>query len=250
MTMRALDHTQDAGWRAEYAERHGLDPVRHDPRGERLPDELPRTGRSLLLIESSPATRGQLQRALTANGFTVTCLAGMSAALHPGTRAEFHCAVIELRFGRGNDLDLVRQLRRRYPLMRIVVVTDHDSFAAVILALRAGAADYLPKPLGEDELVDALLGRAPTLPPVPETPLGLQRVYWEHLQRIFAQCGYNISEAARRLRMHRRTLQRILGKRAPRPRACNWDETTADLRLGAVARSCGRALRSRTHRQA
>jgi two-component system response regulator RegA len=218
MTMRALDHTQDAGWRAEYAERHGLDPVRHDPRGERVPDELPRTGRSLLLIESSPATRGQLQRALTANGFTVTCLAGMSAALHPGTRAEFHCAVIELRFGRGNDLDLVRQLRRRYPLMRIVVVTDHDSFATVILALRAGADDYLPKPVDETDLMDALFGRARAMPQVPVTPLGIQRVRWEHIQRVLEQCGRNMSEAARRLRMHRRTLQRILSKRAPRPR--------------------------------
>jgi two-component system response regulator RegA len=218
MTMRALDHTQDAGWRAEYAERHALDPVRHDPRGERLPDELPRTGRSLLLIESSPATRGQLQRVLTANGFAVTCLAGMSAALHPGTRAEFHCAVIELRFGRGNDLDLVRQLRRRYPSMRIVVVTDHDSFATVILALRAGADDYLPKPVDETDLMDALLGRGQAMPQVPVTPLGIQRVRWEHIQRVLEQCGRNMSEAARRLRMHRRTLQRILSKRAPRPR--------------------------------
>ena len=117
------------------------------------------------------------------------------------------------------------------------------------LALRAGAADYLPKPLGEDELVDALLGRTPTLPPVPETPLRLQRICWEHIQRILAQCGHNLSEAARRLRMHRRTLQRILSKRAPHPRACNWDDTTADLRVGAVARSYGRALHSRMHRQ-
>ena len=133
---------------------------------------------------------------------------------------------------------------------RIVVTTDHDSFAAVILALRAGAEDYLPKPLGEAELVDALLGRTPKLPPVPETPLRLQRICWEHIQRILAQCGHNISEAARRLSMHRRTLQRILGASGRRTRGhstgmtrrptCGW---------GAVARSYGRALHSRMHRQ-
>jgi two-component system response regulator RegA len=179
----------------------------------------------------------------------VTAVDGAQAALTAAAETEFAYAVVEMPPGKGSGLQLIKELHELYAPMRIVVVTDHDSFAAVILALRAGAADYLPKPLGENELVDALLGRAPTLPPVPETPLGLQRVYWEHIQRIFAQCGYNLSEAARRLRMHRRTLQRILGKRAPRPRACNRDETTVDLRLGAVARRCGRALHSRTHRQ-
>jgi two-component system response regulator RegA len=104
--------------------------------------------------------------------------------------------------------------------MRIVVVTAHDSCASVILVLRAGADDYLPKPVGEGELVDALLGRSPVLPPVPETPLRIERVRWEHTQWVLGQCGHNVSEAARRLRMHRRSLQRILGKRAPRLRGC------------------------------
>ena len=99
--------------------------------------------------------------------------------------------------------------------MRIVVATDHDSFATVVLALRAGADDYLAKPVTDAELTDALLGRAPTLPSIPETPLGLQRMAWEHIQRILAQCDRNVAETARLLGMRRRSLQRILKKRAP-----------------------------------
>lgn len=191
------------------------------PRREQRPDERPAAAsaaRSLLLVESSPATRCQLQRALSAHGFSVTCLPALAQALGPGCKAEFSHAVLELRFGRGNDLELVRQLRRRHPAMRIVIVTDHDSFATVILTLRAGADDYLPKPVDEQGLLDALLGRSDGLPQVPLTPLGIQRVRWEHIQRVLEQCDRNMSEAARRLRMHRRTLQRILSKRAPRPR--------------------------------
>jgi two-component system, response regulator RegA len=102
--------------------------------------------------------------------------------------------------------------------MRIIVVTDHDSFASVVLALRAGADDLLPKSMSESELVGVLLSRSRDLPPVPDTPLCAQRQRWEHIHRIFEQCGRNIAETSRRLGMHRRTLHRILAKRAPRLR--------------------------------
>ena len=196
-----------------------------------------------------PSTCARLDRILTPKGFAVTCVSSTRAALDEAAETAFAYAVVEMPPGRGSGLQLIKELHELHAPTRIVVTTDHDSFAAVILALRAGAADYLPKPLGEDELVDALLGRTPTLPPVPETPLRLQRICWEHIQRILAQCGHNLSEAARRLRMHRRTLQRILSKRAPYPRRMQLDDTTADLRVGAVARSYGRALHSRMHRQ-
>jgi two-component system response regulator RegA len=136
----------------------------------------------------------------------------------------FAYAVVNTRLGDGHGLSLVRWLRERHAAaalsMRIVVVTDVDSFASVILALRAGADDYIAQPTGDDELIDALLDRRPaTPPPVPETPLGLARICWEHVMRIYEQCDRNVSETARRLRMHRRSLQRVLSKRAPLARA-------------------------------
>ena len=98
------------------------------------------------------------------------------------------------------------------------MVTGFDSFASVVVALRAGAIDYLPKPTDPDRVVDALLGRGTTLVPVPDTPLGIDRVCWEYIQRVFEQCGRNVTRTAQQLRMHRRTLQRMLGKRSPCPR--------------------------------
>jgi two-component system response regulator RegA len=204
------------------------------------------------LVEGGTATRTRLERALTAKGFIVTGVGDAQAALAAAAETAFLYAVAEIGFEKSRldsnaGLELVRKLRALHAPMRIVVITDHDSFASVILALRAGADDYLPKPVSEAELTDALLGRSPTLPPIPETPLRIERIRWEHIQRVLEQCGRNVSEAARRLRMHRRSLQRILTKRAPRPRACNWDDTTADLRVGAVTHSYGRALHSRRH---
>ena len=102
--------------------------------------------------------------------------------------------------------------------MRIVVVTDHDIFASVVLALRAGANALLAKPVSESELVSVLLSPSQELPPIPDTPLRPQRRRWEHIHRIFEQCGRNAAETSRRLGMHHRTLHRILAKRAPSPR--------------------------------
>ena len=110
-------------------------------------------------------------------------------------------------------------MRVQHPSARIVVVTDADSFASVIVALRAGADDYIAKPVDEDELIDALLDRAPMLPPVPDMPLGLSRTCWEHVMRVYEQCDRNVTHTAQRLGMHRRSLQRFLGKRAPPLRA-------------------------------
>jgi two-component system response regulator RegA len=173
----------------------------------------------LLLVEPSPVARAWLQRALTVSGFRVTGVPGDQAAEAAAAASEFAYVVADMRLGDGHGLSLVRKLRERHASMRIIVVTDVDSFASVILALRAGADGYIAKPVGEGELVDALLDRAPILPPVPDTPLGLSRTCWEHVMRIHEQCDRNVSETARRLGMHRRSLQRVLGKRAPLPRA-------------------------------
>ena len=156
---------------------------------------------------------------LTAQGFEVTGVAGVQRAQAAAARQQFAYAVVNLRLGRGDELELIKELRQFNAAMRIVVVTDVDSFASVIVALHAGADDYIPQPVRKDELVDALLDRAPVLPPVPDMPLGLSRTCWEHVMRIYEQCDRNVSHTAQRLGMHRRSLQRILGKRAPPLRA-------------------------------
>jgi two-component system response regulator RegA len=143
------------------------------------------------------------------------------AALALATQKSFAFAVVDLELERPKRLQglaLVKKLRASHCSMRILAVTEHDSFAGVILALRAGADDLLPKPMGESELVSVLLDPLQALPPVPDTPLEARRRRWEHICRIFEQCDRNISEASRRLGLHRRSLQRILAKRAPRPR--------------------------------
>jgi two-component system response regulator RegA len=173
----------------------------------------------LLLVECSRSRRASLQHALTARGFRVTDAAGLAWAESTMAEVAFAYAIIGLRLRDSDGLAFVRRLRERCPAMRIVVVTDADSFASVVSALGAGADDYLPQPVGEDELVDALLDRAPILPPVPDTPLGLSRTCWEHIMRVYEQCNRNVSHTAQRLGMHRRSLQRLLSKRAPSPRA-------------------------------
>ena len=172
----------------------------------------------LLSVDDEVSTCARLQRLLTAKGFAVTCVRSMRAALDAAIQTQFAYAIVELRLGRDSGLELIKELHKLHPAIRVVVVTGSDSFASVILALRAGAVDYLPKPVKERELINALLGRTPMLPPVPDTPLGAERMYWEHIQRIFEQCDRNVTKAAQQMGMHRRTLQRILGKRAPSPR--------------------------------
>jgi two-component system response regulator RegA len=182
-------------------------------------DVGPACASPLLLVETSVASRAGLHRMLIAQKFEVTAVAGIQQAQAMAARQQFAYAVVNLRLGRGDEFDLIKELRQFNAAMRIVVTTDVDSFASVIVALRAGADDYLPQPVGKDELIDALLDRAPVLPPVPDMPLGLRRTCWEHVMRIYEQCDRNVSHTAQRLGMHRRSRQRILGKRAPQRRA-------------------------------
>ena len=187
--------------------------------GSMVSDVGPARAGPLLLVETSVASRAGLHRMLTAQKFEVTGVADVQRAQTAAARQQFAYAVVNLRLGRGDELELIKELRQFNAAMRIVVVTDVDSFASVIVALRAGADDYIAQPVGKDELIDALLDRAPTLPPVPDMPLGLSRTCWEHIMRIYEQCDRNMSHTARRLGMHRRSLQRLLSKRAPVPRA-------------------------------
>ena len=177
-----------------------------------------RGAKQLLLVDPDASSRARLNRILAANGFTVTCAASADAALAAAATKRFDHAVIELRMPDGCGIALIGKLRARNEAMRIVVLTGHASFATVVVAVRAGAADYLAKPAVAEELIEALAGTAPEQPPIPDLPLGLDRIEWEYIQRLFQQCGRNVTRTAQRLGMHRRTLQRMLAKRAPLPR--------------------------------
>ena len=115
----------------------------------------------------------------------------------------------------GDGLEVVEALRRVRPDIRIVMLTGYGNIAAAVVAVKSGAVDFLSKPADADQITAALIEEERPLPP-PQDPMSADRVRWEHIQRVFEQCGRNVSETARRLKMHRRTLQRILNKHAPR----------------------------------
>ncbi len=173
--------------------------------------------KTLLLVDDDALTRTRLARALERKGFTVHATESMREGIEYARREHPHYAVVEIRLGDGGGLDIVTELRRWRSDARIVVLTAYGSIATTVAAIKAGAVDYLPKPAGPEAVEAALLaegdGASPT---VPEDPMSADRVRWEHIQRVYQQYGCNVSETARRLHMHRRTLQRILGKHAPR----------------------------------
>jgi two-component system response regulator RegA len=177
----------------------------------------PESERTLLIVDDDETLCQRLARAMERRGFIVrtanTVAAGVAAATeHPPV-----FAVVDLRLGDGSGLDVVRALRKFRPNARIVMLTGYGNIATAVAAVKAGAVDYLPKPVDADAVERALLAtEATALPPPPEDPMSADRVRWEHIQRVFEQCDRNVSETARRLKMHRRTLQRILGKHAPR----------------------------------
>ncbi len=173
--------------------------------------------RSLLLVDDDEIFLKRLARAMERRGFepqTATSVAGGKALAMSAPPAY---AVIDLRLEDGNGLDVVEALRERRPDARIVVLTGYGAIATAVAAVKIGATDYLSKPADAEEVVNALLNRTgDVLPAPPENPMSADRVRWEHIQRVFEQCDRNVSETARRLSMHRRTLQRILAKRSPR----------------------------------
>jgi two-component system response regulator RegA len=173
-------------------------------------------GRKLLLVDDDAPLRRSMARALERRDFQVLAAEGVAEAraLAREHRPEF--AVLDMRLTEGSGLDLVRTLRELRPEIRIVIVTGYGNIATAVAAIKAGAVDYLAKPVDADDVVSALLKSGQGLPPPRENPMSADRVRWEHIQRVFEQCNRNVSETARRLNMHRRTLQRILNKRAPR----------------------------------
>lgn len=176
-----------------------------------------RPTRRLLLVDDDAPLRNRLSKAFTEMGLAVvagTTLSEARARLAAGER--FEAAVLELRLRDGNGLDLIGALRQTCPGIRIVVLTAFNSIATAVLAIKAGAADYLTKPTDPATIARALSGAEHRPLISPDLPMPPDRVRWEHIQRLYEQCGRNVSATARHLGMHRRSLQRILAKRAPR----------------------------------
>ncbi len=172
--------------------------------------------KSLLVMDDDGPLRQRLSRALENRGFLVKTAASVNEAMSIIHERPPAFAVLDMRLNDGNGLSVVEEMHNLRPDARVVMLTGYGNIATAVAAVKAGAADYLSKPADADDVMKALLAIKDNLPQPPENPMSADRVRWEHIQRVFELCGNNVSETARRLNMHRRTLQRILAKRAPR----------------------------------
>jgi two-component system response regulator RegA len=172
--------------------------------------------KTLLVLDDDGPLRTRLGRALESRGFEVTLVGSVAEAVQAVKLSPPAYAVLDLRLEDGNGLQVVEVIQIERPDARVVMLTGYGNIATAVAAVKAGAVDYLSKPADADDVARALLAAAGSAPPPPENPMSADRVRWEHIQRVYELCGHNISETARRLNMHRRTLQRILAKRAPR----------------------------------
>ena len=172
--------------------------------------------KTLLVLDDDAPLRTRLGRALEQRGFEPTLVGSVQEALSAVKTHAPAFAVLDMRLEDGNGLRVVEAVREARPDAKIIMLTGYGNIATAVQAVKAGAVDYLSKPADADDVARALLAKADTAPPPPENPMSADRVRWEHIQRVYELCNHNVSETARRLNMHRRTLQRILAKRAPR----------------------------------
>jgi two-component system response regulator RegA len=172
--------------------------------------------RSMLIVDDDKAFLGRLGRAMEARGFSVTLCESVADGLAAVDANPPAFAIIDMRLGDGNGLDVISKLKTKRPEARGIVLTGYGNIATAVTAVKLGAFDYLAKPADADEIYHALMSTQIDKPDAQENPMSADRVRWEHIQRVFESCDRNVSETARRLNMHRRTLQRILAKRAPR----------------------------------
>lgn len=180
-------------------------------------DVQPSSKGKLIVIDDDQILADRMAKALERKGFEVRAAYATTEALNEAMSFKPDFAVIDLRLGRESGLDLVEKIREGLPNCRMVMLTAFGNIATAVAAVKAGAIDYIAKPADADTVERALLQIAGTAhPEPPEDPMTAERVRWEHILRIYEQCDRNVSETARRLKMHRRTLQRILAKYAPR----------------------------------
>ncbi len=170
----------------------------------------------LLLVDDDQAFRQRLALTLERRGFVVSAAANLAEGRKVAAEVKPAFAIVDMRLGDGNGLDLVDDLRSIRPDMRILVLTGYGNFATAVAAIKTGAVDYFSKPADPDDIVAALIAPEGQRPEPPLEPMSADRVRWEHIQRVYELCDRNVSETARRLKMHRRTLQRILAKRSPK----------------------------------
>lgn len=191
------------------------------------PDKAPHAGadsaaqnfgpdRSLLIVDDDHTFLMRLGRSMEQRGFTVTTAHSVAEGLSAISTSPPAFAVIDMRLADGNGLDVIRELKAKRPDARGIILTGYGNIVTAVTAVKLGAFDYLAKPADADEIYNALIATRHDQAALPENPMSADRVRWEHIQRIYELCGRNVSETARRLNMHRRTLQRILAKKAPR----------------------------------
>lgn len=172
--------------------------------------------RSLLIVDDDELFLRRLTIAMERRGFAVTAVGTVAAGIASVQANPPAFGVVDLRLADGNGLDVVEKLHELRPDSRIVVLTGYGAIATAVAAVKIGAWDYLAKPADANDLANVLLTKSESRPEPAENPMTADRVRWEHIQRVYELCDRNVSETARRLNMHRRTLQRILAKRSPR----------------------------------
>lgn len=171
--------------------------------------------RTLLIVDDDDVLRQRLVLAMERRGYRVASAGDVDGAVALARQHRPSFAVVDLKIPGGGGLELVKALKAIRPEMRVVMLTGYGNIATAVAAVKVGAIDYLAKPADADEIDRALNATGMLLPPPPENPMSADRIRWEHIQRVFEQCDRNVSETARRLNMHRRTLQRILSKHSP-----------------------------------
>mgnify|MGYP001449378085 FL=1 len=172
--------------------------------------------KSLLILDDDDPLRGRLSRAMEKKGFVVKEAKSVAEGLDIVKKSPPYFAVVDLRLEDGNGLDVIKELSKNKSDCRIVMLTGYGNLPTAVAAVKAGAIDYIAKPVDADDVESALLAAPESKAKPPENPMSADRVKWEHIHRVFELCNRNVSETARRLKMHRRTLQRILSKRSPK----------------------------------
>ena len=172
--------------------------------------------KSLLIVDDDNPFRDRLARSMEKKGFKVTQAESVKSAIQKARENNPAFAVIDLRLGDSNGLEVVNEIQKSKKESRIIILTGYGNIPTAVAAIKAGAIDYLAKPANAEDIETALLADPSKKAYPPKDPMSADRIKWEHIHRVFELCNRNVSETARRLKMHRRTLQRILSKKSPK----------------------------------